>query len=126
MKSTKCAICILTTLLLLSSVKSASGRDYPTITVQNQSEQTALIKFVGPTAGYLAVSSNAGRSTQVRGGRYQLFIRYGDQGHYTYTKLDTFDVVENESQVSVVTIVLHTTTGNTNERPSDRNEFDSQ
>ena len=126
MKSTKYAVCILTALALLLSVKSASGREYPTITIQNLSDQTALIKFIGPTGGYLTVESSGSRTSQVRRGRYQLFIRYGTPSHYAYTKLDSFDVVKNEYQVSVITIVLHTTSGNTNERPSDRNEFDNQ
>jgi hypothetical protein len=80
----------------------------------------------GPTAGYISVPAGGSRTVKVRGGSYLALFRYGEEGRYSYTKIGPFDVVETSTEVSEITIVLHTTAGNTNEQPSDQKEFNGQ
>jgi hypothetical protein len=61
----------------------------------------------------------------VRGGRYLALFRYGEK-RYSYTKLGPFDVIQTTTEVSEITIVLHTYAGNANEEPSNEKEFNGQ
>jgi hypothetical protein len=112
-------------LALLLLVSCASAQDSPTVTIQNQSAEPVLAKLAGPSAGSVSIPAGGSRTVQVSGGRYLALFRYGER-RYSYTKVGPFDVVQTPTEVSVITIVLHTYAGNTNEQPSDEREFDGQ
>jgi len=108
--------------LLLSRV---SAQQSPTVTIQNQSTESVLARLVGPTGGFVSIPAGGSRTMQISGGRYLALFRYGEQ-RYSYTKVGPFDVVQTPTEVSVITIPLHTYAGNTNEEPSDEPEFNGQ
>ena len=111
---------------LVSLIASVYARESPTLTIQNQSSEPVLARLAGTTAGFVLIPAEGSRTVQVRGGRYFALFRYGAQRPYSYTKVGPFDVVETLTEVSVITIVLHTATGNTNEQQSDEKEFNGQ
>ena len=113
-------------LALVLLVSSASAQQFPTVTIQNQSSEPVLARLAGPAEEFVSIPAGDSRTVRVRGGRYLALFRYGAQRPYSYTKVGPFDVVETPTQVSVITIVLHTTAGNTNEQPSDEKEFSRQ
>jgi len=112
-------------LVLLLFVSSALAQESPTITIQNQSSEPVLAKVAGPTAGFISIPAGGARTVQVLGGRYLALFRYGEK-HYIYTKVGPFDVVQTATGVSKITIVLHTSAGNTTEDPSNEREFNGQ
>jgi hypothetical protein len=116
----------LTSLIVLPLISVVYARESPTITIRNESSERVLARLKGPTAGYISIPAGGSHTVEVRGGNYVALFRYGEEGRYSYTKIGPFDVVETPSQVSEITIVLHTVAGNTNEQPSDQSEFNGQ
>src|SRR5882762_2634508 len=111
---------------MLSLAPRLFAADSPTITISNQSSETVLAKFRGPTAGSISIPAGGSRTVQVRGGDYLALFRYGSAGRYSYSKVGPFQVVETDSEVSEITIVLHTVAGNAQEQPSNEREFGGQ
>jgi hypothetical protein len=111
---------------MLSVAPRLFAAESPTITISNQSSETVLAKFRGPTGGSISIPGGGSRTVQVRGGNYLALFRYGSAGRYSYSKVGPFQVVETDSEVSEITIVLHTVAGNAQEQPSNEREFDSQ
>ena len=116
----------LSSLILLSLISVVYARESPTITIRNESSEQVLARLRGPTTGYVSIPPGGSRTAEVRGGSYLALFRYGEEGRYSYTKIGPFDVVETSTEVSEITIVLHTVAGNTNEQPSDQKEFNGQ
>ena len=98
---------------VLSFVLCASGQgsESPTITFINQSGENCLVKLVGPTAAFVNVPTGTQRSIAVRGGNYDILTRYGEAGHFRYTRGDPFDVTETAYSVSDISITLHKVVG---------------
>jgi len=115
---------------LLAAILSISGilraGESPTITISNESSETVVAKLRGPTSGSVSIPAGDSRTMKVRGGNYLALFRYGSSGRYSYTKVGPFQVVETDSEVSEITIVLHAVAGNAQEHPSNEREFDSQ
>lgn len=83
-----------------------------TITFDNQSGQTALVKVIGPTRRTTQVPNSAKRTVTVLGGQYHILTRYGSKpDDYTYSKGDSFHVTQTARQHSVITITLHKVVG---------------
>ena len=112
-------------LSLLFLAGSASAEESPTVTIQNESSEAVLAKLAGPMTGVVTVPAGEARTVKVQGGQYLALFRYGVR-HYSYTKVGPFDVVQTATEFSEITIVLHTSAGNTNEDSSDEREFDSR
>jgi hypothetical protein len=108
---------------MLLSHSALHAQQSPTITIENDSSDFVLAKLRGPTSGYLSIPAGGKRTGVIRGGNYVALFRYGDGGHYSYTRVGPFWVTETPTEVSEITIVLHTVAGNTNEEPSNQNEF---
>ena len=100
--------------LTLLLVCRAFAQQSPTVTIQNQSSEPVLARLAGPTAVFVSIPTGDSCTVQVRGGRYLALFRYGEK-RYSYTMVGPFDVVETPTEVSEITIVLHTYAGNTNE-----------
>jgi len=98
----------------------------PTITIRNESSDTVLAKLRGPSVGSVSIPAGGTRTINVRGGNYLALFRYGSGERHSYTKVGPFQVVETDSEVSEITIVLHTVAGNAQEQPSNEREFDNQ
>ena len=101
------------TILVLTFAVLASGQasDSPTITFVNQSGENCLVKLVGPTTGYLNVPNGTQQTINVRGGHYHILTRYGDTGHFRYTRGEPFEVSETAYSVSDISITLHKVVG---------------
>lgn len=115
---------LLVAMFLVSATLRAA--ESPTITIRNDSSDTVLAKLRGPSTGSISIPARASRTVNVRGGNYLTLFRYGSGGRYSYSKVGPFRVIETENEVSEITIVLHTVSGNTQEQPSSEREFDSQ
>jgi hypothetical protein len=103
---------------------AASAQRRPTITLDNQSGADALVRLAGPTSGMVDVPDRSRETVQVRGGTYQLFVRYGRDGRYRYTRGEAFTVEESARSVDHITITLHLVEdGNYETDPSDEAEF---
>jgi hypothetical protein len=62
----------------------------------------------------------------VPAGTYYFLVRYCDDGgRCRFSQGDPFEVVQSQTQYSVITITLHTVSnGNYHERPASRDDFD--
>ena len=114
------------TILVLTFAISASGQanDSPTITFVNQSGENCLVKVVGPTTGYVNVPNGTQQTINVRGGQYHILERYGNAGHFRYTRGEPFEVSETAYSVSDISITLHKVVGgNYTTYPDSGNSF---
>ena len=115
--------CILVSLASLASVSYSQGA--PALTVINQALESATVRVVGSTAGYLELPPGESRTTVVAGGVYRLIIRYCDSGgRCHYSKTDSFAVTQTAYSASRITITLRSVGGNLSENSSTASEFD--
>ena len=111
-------------LLAALAVAPLLAQERPTITFENRSGDDALVRFVGPTAGTVAVADSSSRTVEVRGGTYRIYVRYGQPGKYRHTKGDSFTVYEGSDGVDPISITLHRVIGgNYGTAPSSEAEF---
>jgi hypothetical protein len=89
--------------LLIPAATKASS----TVTFDNQSGKSALVKLVGPTTSSVFVENNNRQSVPIAPGHYFIKVRYGTPGGYSYSKGDEFDVKETTTTASDITITLH-------------------
>jgi hypothetical protein len=116
--------------LLLAGVSRISrAQQYPnTIRFVNQSGENAMVKLIGPIRLSVLVP-NAGSSTvNVPGGIYYILTRYcGRQGTCRYSKGDSFNVTQTDTEYSKVEITLHKVAGGQyHTRDASATEFNSQ
>lgn len=114
-------------LLVAMVAISANASDYPnTITCSNLSGAGALVKLIGPVKLNVGVANGAQSTVNVPAGTYRFLVRYcDDSDRCRYSQGDPFEVVQSQTQYSVITITLHTVSnGNYHERPASRDDFD--
>jgi len=111
-------------LLAVSVAIPVLAQESPTITFENRSGEDALVRLVGPTSEMVPVADSASRTVAARGGTYRMYVRYGQPGHYRYTKGDSFSVYEGADGVDQISITLHKVVGgNYGTAPSSEAEF---
>ena len=127
-RTLSCTFVSLAALVTVMSLISTTlhAWESPTITIRNESSETVVATLRGPSADLVSIPAGGSRTVNVRGGNYLALFRYGSRGHYSYTKVGPFQVVETDGEVSEITIVLHTVDGNAQEQPSNEREFNSQ
>jgi hypothetical protein len=114
--------CVL--VLVLAGAAAVWGQARPTITFENRAGEEALVRLVGPTALFQPVPDGTARTVAVRGGRYEIFVRYGTPGGYRYSRGEAFSVRESAEAVEHIAITLHAVVnGNYETEPSDEAEF---
>ena len=97
-----------------------------TVTFDNQSGKSALVKLVGPTASAVTVENSKKESVSVVPGHYFIKVRYGTPGAYSYSKGDEFDVTETATAASATTITLHKViAGNYGSKTISEKDFDA-
>ena len=104
------------------------AQDSPnTITFDNKSGETALVKLIGATEQTFEVPNGESRTVNVRSGEYYILVRYGSSPeHYSYSKGDPFTVIHRATHYSVITITLHKVVGgNYPIRASSSEEFNA-
>ncbi len=82
-----------------------------TVTFDNQSGLSALVKLVGPTATSVEVEAGIKKTVEAAPGHYLIKVRYGTPGSYSYSKGDEFDVTETATSFSKISITLHKVVG---------------
>jgi len=112
------------TVLFFVVCASGQGNESPTITFVNQSGENCLVKLVGPMTTFVRVANATQKQVAVRGGHYYILTRYGDAGHFRYTRGEPFDVTETAYSVSEISITLHKVVGgNYNTHPDSGSDF---
>jgi len=110
--------------LLLMLVAAALAQNSPTLTVINNARDAASVRVVGPSPGSLEVASGTSQTVAVSGGIYYLKVRYcNSRGDCSYTRTGSFTVTQTPYSVSEITVTLHSTGGNLNERSISESEF---
>lgn len=114
------ALALLLTVMAVPS--RAAGR--PTIAFENRSGENAAVRLVGPTGGLVTVADGSTRTVEVSGGAYRIYVRYGVEGKYRYTRGDSFTIYEGPDGVDQISITLHKVVGgNYGTSPSSEAEF---
>ncbi|MDD8027825.1 MAG: hypothetical protein PHI34_15090 [Acidobacteriota bacterium] len=115
--------------ILASWASAATTRSQArsSITFDNQSGETALVKLQGPSAVTVNVPRGSSRTVAVQPGQYQVLLRFGDgSSDYRYEKGDPFEVSETARIYSHISITLYkVASGNYSTRPIDLREFES-
>ena len=107
---------VLVAALLGLATTAVIAQDVPTLTVVNQAGESASVHVIGPTSGYIDVTSS--RTVNVSGGVYYLKVRYcSSAGNCRYSKTDPFTVTQTAYQVSAITVTLHSVGGNLHAEP---------
>ena len=111
---------------LLSGAAGHTQVPSATITFNNRSGETALVKLIGPSKLTAEVPTGQTRTVNAAGGQYYIVTRYGQSAdRYTYAKGDPFQVTQTPTQHSVITITLHkVVNGNYATHPVSAQEFD--
>jgi hypothetical protein len=108
--------------LLLAAILGA--RAASSVTFDNQSGETGLVKLVGPTSTSVQVETGKNETVTAAAGHYYIKVRYGTPGKYAYSKGDEFDVTETATSASQITITLHkVVAGNYGAHPIGEKEF---
>jgi hypothetical protein len=105
----------------------AYASNYPnTVTFSNLSGNNAVVKLIGPLKTNVGVANGAQATVNVPAGTYYFLVRYcNESGQCRYSQGDPFEVVQSQTQYSVITITLHpVSNGNYHERPASRDDFD--
>jgi hypothetical protein len=113
---------ILSLPILLAFIISSSAQN--TVSFDNQSGETALVKLIGPTTSDVEVPDSSKQSVQALAGKYFIKVRYGVQGKYHFTKGQEFTVDQTPTTTSEITITLHkVVAGNYESGPISEDEF---
>ena len=110
------------------SPPSIHAQDNPnTITFDNKSGESALVKLIGPTGQTVEVPNGESRTVNSAAGEYYMLTRYGSTPkQYKYSRGDPFTVDQTESEYSIITITLHPVIGgNYATHPISSKEFDN-
>ncbi len=122
----KCVVRLLLVLVVLCLPVAARAGGRSSITFHNRSGADALVRLVGPTSGFVDVPDASSRTVDISAGIYRLYVRYGQPGHYRYTRGDPFTVVESGDSYERVEITLHVVAGgNYGSQPSNEAEFNN-
>lgn len=85
-----------------------------TITFENASGQTALVRLAGPTELMVTVPDKESRTVEVSAGNYYIKVRYGDNpDNFRFCQGDEFSVEETAAYYSRIRITLHPVVGGT-------------
>ena len=124
MKSKSSTASVLGLALGIAFIIPASTRAASTVTFDNRSGKSALVKIVGPTVSSVTVENGKKESVTAAPGHYFIKIRYGTPGAYSYSKGDKFDVTQTATTASDITITLHkVVAGNYGSRSISESEF---
>ncbi len=112
----KRAIIAVVMVVALNAVTSVQAQN--TVTFDNQSGETALVKLIGPTSKKVEVPNATKQNVEAFAGCYTIKVRYGTPGRYRYSKGQEFEVKETATTASAITISLHKVkAGNYDSRP---------
>lgn len=106
-------------------VPSTTARNQ--LTFANSSGKDALVRLLGPSSGRVFVPNAQSRTVNVLAGSYTVRVRYGESGGHGFVKGETFEVQDNATSYSVMTVTLHkVANGNYGMVPISAADFDSE
>jgi hypothetical protein len=83
-----------------------------------------VVKLVGTLSDYIEVPSGGQNTIAVGGGSYYILARYGNAGHFHFTRGVPFYITESPYSVSRISITLHKVVdGNYATRPDSGRDF---
>ena len=90
------------------NLPSIYAQDNPnTVTFNNQSGESALVKIIGSTGQTVEVPNGKSQTVNVGAGEYYILVRYGSKpDQYRCSKGDPFTVTQTATQYSAITITL--------------------
>lgn len=100
---------------------------YSSVTFDNQSGESALVRLVGPTHTEMVVGTGQSRTIRnVAAGHYRMLVRYRTAYGHRHVKGEHFDVKATSSSYAKITITLHgVVAGNYSSWPATESEFDA-
>lgn len=102
-----------------------AGSEINGLTFMNRSGDVALVKLVGPSRRAVPMPDGQDRRVQIASGTYCIYVRYGEEGHYTYTKGESFEIREVTGGYVEAQLTLHgVVNGNYAVEGSSRQEFE--
>ncbi len=94
------------------------------LTFINKSGEMALVKLVGPTRKEIHVPHKQEKTMRISSGVYRIYVRYGEPGHYRYSKGEIFEIDNIPNGNIKARLTLHgVVDGNYSVSPSDEIEF---
>ena len=112
MRSFLVRLIVLASVLLLAVPTGRAETPRATVTFDNKSGQSALVKLIGPSRRTTQVPNRQRRTVTAVGGQYYILTRYGSKSDdYTYSRGDRFHVTQTATRHSVITITLHKVVG---------------
>ena len=107
----------------MSSDSSAEG-ERNILTFINHSGNYAMVKLVGPTRSTVTVKDNGEATVNIAGGKYIIYVRYGEKSPYRYTKGESFTIEDSSFEYTKATLTLHgVVNGNYRTEGSSEEEF---
>ena len=119
------AIWMVTLFIIIGAVSVYARSEVNGLTFMNKSGDLALVKLVGPSRRVVEVADGQDRRVQIASGTYIIYVRYGDKGHYRYTKGESFVIREVTGGYIQAQLTLHgVVNGNYAVEGSSRQEFE--
>lgn len=111
--------------IVTGAISVYAGSEINGLTFMNRSGDLALVKLVGPSRKVVQVPDGQDRRVQIASGAYRIYVRYGEDGHYIYTKGESFVIREVTGGYIQAQLTLHgVVNGNYGVEGSSRQEFE--
>jgi len=113
--------------LILSATVSGAADEKNSLTFINKSGEDALVKLIGPTKGLVEVPEAGEATVKIVGGTYTIYVRYGKEPKYRYSRGETFNISDSALSYTKATLTLHKVpNGNYSTYGSSEAEFNRQ
>ena len=102
-----------------------AGSEINGLTFINKSGEPALVKLVGLSRRLVQVPDGQDRRVKIASGNYVIYVRYGNKGHYRYTKGESFEIRQVTGGYIEARLTLHgVVNGNYSVAGSSKEEFE--
>lgn len=119
------AICLAGLLVATWAITAHAGSEINGLTFINKSGEPALVKLVGPSRRVVEVPDGQDSRVKIPSGSYVIYVRYGNKGHYRYTKGESFEIRQVAGGYIEAQLTLHgVVNGNYRTEGSSKKEFE--
>ena len=118
-------ICFSVIFIITLVITVHAGSEINGLTFINKSGEPALVKLVGPSRRAVEVLDGQDSRVKIASGDYVIYVRYGDKGHYRYTKGESFEIRQVSGGYIEARLTLHgVVNGNYSVAGSSKEEFE--
>ena len=118
-------ICFSVIFIITLVITAHAGSEINGLTFINKSGEPALVKLVGPSRRAVEVLDGQDSRVKIASGDYVIYVRYGDKGHYRYTKGESFEIRQVSGGYIEARLTLHgVVNGNYSVAGSSKEEFE--